>query len=63
MTFLRIILKATLLTVILFALVDFTGFVMWALSGQKPLDEDVYIGTITTHILQTFVQARTEKPE
>jgi len=54
MTFLRIIGKATLLTLITLACIDFTGFLLWAFSGQQPVD-DVYVGTATTHLIRHFL--------
>lgn len=53
-TILRILLKATVMTVLIFACVDFAGFILWAFSGQRPVD-DVYVGTVTTHVLRAFV--------
>lgn len=43
---------ATVVVAIL--IIDALGFVAWALSGQQPTD-DFYIGTITTHVLQTII--------
>lgn len=35
-------------------LVDFLGFSFWFLSGQLPTD-NVYVGTITAHILRAIL--------
>lgn len=35
----------------IFIALDLTGFCMWTLSGQTPVD-DWYIGTATAHALQ-----------
>lgn len=32
-------------------MLDFVSWVMWALSGQNPVD-NYYLGTVTQHILQ-----------
>jgi len=34
--------------------IDFIGFVAWAMSGQFPVD-NVYVGTITAHIIKLFI--------
>lgn len=45
----------TILTIIAIVLViDFAGFVLWASSGQKPVD-NVYVGTITAHALSAVI--------
>lgn len=36
-------------------LLDVFGFLAWASSGQRPVD-NFYIGTITTHALQTIIK-------
>lgn len=58
----RAVVKATLLTLITFACLDLAGFALWAFSGQKPVD-DVFVGTITTHVLRALVQPGTAQPE
>lgn len=50
-TIATIIFKATFLTVVTIACVDFAGFMLWASSGQQPPD-DFYVGTLTTHALR-----------
>lgn len=35
-------------------LIDALGFLLWAMSGQLPVD-DFYIGTITAHILRMAI--------
>lgn len=44
---------ATVIAVIL--IVDAIGFLVWALSGQQPVD-NFYVGTITTHVLQSIIK-------
>jgi hypothetical protein len=34
--------------------IDFFGMIMWASSGQKPLD-NAYIGTISTHAIRAVI--------
>lgn len=44
------------LTVVAIVLViDFLGFMAWAMSGQRPVD-NFYVGTITTHALQVVIK-------
>ncbi len=40
--------------IIVVLVIDFLGFVGWALSGGLPTDE-FYIGTITTHVIKLFI--------
>lgn len=35
--------------------IDFLGFMAWAMSGQRPVD-NFYVGTITTHALQAIIK-------
>lgn len=45
----------TLLTIIVIVLVvDFLGFLAWALSGQYP-PEDAYVGALSTNVLQWLI--------
>ena len=34
--------------------IDFLGFIAWAGSGQRPVD-NFYVGTITTHALRAVI--------
>lgn len=45
--------KAFWITVAIFLVSDFVGFLAWAFSGQQPVDS-VYLGTFTAHILRLF---------
>lgn len=48
----RLILNILLAGFLILAL-DFFGWLMWAMSGQHPLDS-WYVGTITGHIIKLF---------
>ena len=39
--------------VIAILIIDVTGFIFWALSGQYPVD-NFYIGSITAHVLRAI---------
>lgn len=62
MTILKVLFKATVLTLTIFVVADVLGFLAWAMSGQQPAD-DVYVGTITTHVLRHFLPVAPAQPE
>jgi hypothetical protein len=42
------------LIVLVIALIDFAGMMMWALSGQMPMD-GFYVGRISTEIIRLII--------
>lgn len=40
--------------IVVLMIVDFIGMILWAMSGQFPVD-NFYIGSITMHIIKLFV--------
>lgn len=46
--------KITLTVAIVILAIDFIGFVLWAMSGQQPVD-GFYVGAITTNVLRAII--------
>lgn len=47
--------KKIIIILLVIVAVDITGFLGWALSGQRPID-NFYIGTMTTNLLRLFIK-------
>ena len=47
--------QIALTVVAIVIVIDFLGFMSWAMSGQRPVD-NFYVGTITTHTLQAIIK-------
>jgi hypothetical protein len=47
--------KSIVIFLALILVADVIGFLGWAMSGQKPID-NLYLGTVTTHVVRQFTR-------